>query len=51
MSVEVIYVRLPEHIKDKIKEKADAVGLSLSTYVRVLIIKALNGGNDGNQPD
>ena len=48
--MEVVFVRLPGELKSKIKAQAKELGLSLSTYMRVLIIRALkdkeNGGGE-----
>lgn len=39
-----ILIRVGETLKGKVKEKADSMGLSLSSYIRTLIIKDLKGG-------
>ena len=35
-------IRLDEALYEKIKEKADALGLSMSSFVRLLIIRYVN---------
>ena len=37
-----ILIRVGEELKDKITQKAKAQGLSLSSYIRMLIVKALD---------
>jgi predicted DNA binding CopG/RHH family protein len=34
-------IRLPEDIKNQIKDKADSVGMTISEYIRFLIINDL----------
>ena len=40
-----ILIRVDENLKKNLTEKAKKVGLSVSSYVRMLIIKDLNDGN------
>lgn len=39
-----ILIRINSELKKKLQEKATKIGLSLSAYIRVLIIKDLNNG-------
>lgn len=37
-----ILIRIDSELKNKVKEKARSMGLSLSSYIRMLIIEKLN---------
>lgn len=38
-----ILIRVDKELKEKIREKAKSLGLSLSSYIRLIIIKDING--------
>lgn len=38
----VVVVRVSEELKPKIQDKADKLGLSVSSYIRTLVIKDLD---------
>lgn len=44
-----INIRLNEETKERLQEKADAFGVSISEYIRILIINDLKGENDGKR--
>ena len=37
-----ILIRIDKETKNKVKEKAESIGLSVSSWIRTLIIKNLN---------
>jgi len=39
-----ILVRVNKELKEKIQEKAELVGLSVSSYIRTLLIKEVSNG-------
>jgi antitoxin component of RelBE/YafQ-DinJ toxin-antitoxin module len=39
-----ILIRITPELKEKVQEKAKLLGLSLSSYVRMILIKEVNNG-------
>jgi len=39
-----ILIRIDDELKNKAKEKAESLGLSLSSWVRMLIVKEVKNG-------
>lgn len=39
-----ILIRITPELKKKVQEKAKSLGLSLSSYVRMILIKEVNNG-------
>jgi antitoxin component of RelBE/YafQ-DinJ toxin-antitoxin module len=39
-----ILIRITPELKEKVQEKAKSIGLSVSAYIRTLLIKEVNNG-------
>jgi antitoxin component of RelBE/YafQ-DinJ toxin-antitoxin module len=42
-SDEIIPLRIPKELKDKLLEKADKLGVKLSTYIKIVLQKEVEG--------